>query len=247
MSNTITPEPYNPLEGDRPELTVKLHENTEEHVSIIIVHKDRPEYLNICLQSIAVCSFNNNYEIIVVDNASGQESQDFLNEIDGEVKVVRNEKNLYWSAAANKGVQVADKNSKYFIFMHCDVVVLNPAWIDLLINVSESQQSGFVGIDTQSYRMGDQKVEFLQEFLLMLTRDTWDEIGPWPEQLPQVGPSFIMTMKAQNRGCRPQIMKNQIVHHYRIFSLDISEYERMTEQAMSVLPKLLNDVQSRPL
>jgi len=238
---------HNPLEGDRPEMSIKLHQNTDDHVSIIVVHKDRPEYLNICLQSIAVTSFNNNYEIIVVDNGSGKESQEFLKDIEGEVKVVRNEKNLYWSAACNKGVQAADKNSKYFIFMHCDLVVLNPAWIDLLVNVAEAQQSGFVGIDTQSYMMGNQKVEFLQEYILLMTRETWDDIGPWPEELPQVGNAFIMTMRAQNKGHKPQIMKNQIVHHYRIFSLDISDFERMTEQAMSILPKLLNDVQSRPV
>ncbi len=238
---------HNPLEGDRPEMTIKLHENSEDHVSIIVVHKDRPEYLNICLQSIAVTSFNNNYEIIVVDNGSGKESQEFLKDIESEVKVIRNEKNLYWSAACNKGVQAADKNSKYFIFLHCDVVVLNPAWIDLLVNVSESQQSGFVGIDTQAYMMGNQKVEFLQEYVLLITREAWGDIGPWPEELPQVGPSFIMTMKAQNRGHKPQIMKNQIVHHYRIFSLDISDFERMTEQAMTTLPKILSDVQSQSL
>ena len=192
-------------------------------------------------------SFNNNYEIIVVDNGSGKDSQEFLKDIEGEVKVVRNEKNLYWSAACNKGVQAADKNSKYFIFLHCDVVVLNPAWIDLLVNVSEAQQSGFVGIDTQSYMMGNQKIEFMQEYVLLVTREAWNDIGPWPEQLPQVGHTFIMTMRAQNRGHKPQIMKNQIVHHYRIFSLDISDYERMTEQAMTTLPKLMTDVQSRPL
>jgi hypothetical protein len=56
-----------------------------------------------------------------------------------------------------------------------------------------------------------------------------------------------MTMKAQNRGHKPQIMKNQIVHHYRIFSLDISDFERMTEQAMTILPKILSDVQSQSL
>lgn len=238
---------HNPLEGERPEMSIKLHENSEEHISIIVVHKDRPEYLNICLQSIAVTSFNNNYEIIVVDNASGKESQEFLNEIEGEVKVVRNEKNMYWSAAANKGVQAADKNSKYFVFMHCDVVVLNPAWLDLLINVSEAQNSGFVGIDSQSYMMGGKKVEFLQEHVLLMTREAWNDVGPWPEQLPQVGHSFVMTLKAQNLGHKPQIMKNPIVHHYRIFSLDISEYERMTEQAMATLPKLMSDIQSRSL
>jgi len=238
---------HNPLEGDRPELSVKLHENSEEHISIIVVHKDRPEYLNICLQSIAVTSFNNNYEIIVVDNNSGKESQDFLNDIEGEVKVVRNDKNLYWSAAANKGVQAADKRSKYYIFLHCDVVVLNPAWIDLLVNVSEAQQSGMVGIDTQAYQMGNQRVEFLQEYVLLMTKECYDEVGPWPESLPQIGPSFVLTLKAQNKGYKPQIMKNPVVHHYRIFSLDVSEYERMTEKAMVELPKLLSDVHSRPI
>lgn len=238
---------YNPLEGNRPELSVKLHESSNEHISIIIVHKDRPEYLNMCLQSIAVTSFNNNYEIIVVDNGSGKETQDFLDDIESEVKVVRNGKNLYWSMAANKGVQAADKNSKYFIFMHCDVVVLNPAWIDLLINVSDAQGSGFVGIDTQTYMLGNQRVDFLQEHVLLVTRECWDDIGPWPEKLPQIGGSFVLTLRAQNRGHKPQIMKNQIVHHYRIFSLDISEFERLTEQAMSEIPKLMSDVQSRPV
>ena len=245
MATSITP--HNPLEGDKPELSIKLHENTDEHVSIIIVHKDRPEYLNICLQSIAVTSFNNNYEIIVVDNASGKESQDFLKDIEGEVKVVRNEKNLYWSAACNKGVQAADGNSKYFIFLHCDVVVLNPAWMDLLINVSEAQQSGLIGIDTQSYMIGTQKIDFLQDFIVAMTREAWKDIGPWPEELPMIGSAFILTMRAQSRGHKPQIMKNAIVHHYRIFSMDISEDERMTEQAMAILPNLMSDVQSRPL
>lgn len=239
--------PHNPLEGDRPEVTIPLHENTSEQISIIVVHKDRPEYLNICLQSIAVTSFNNNYEIVVVDNNSGKDSQAFLDDIESEVKLVRNDKNLYWSAACNKGVQRADKNSKYIIFLHSDIVITNPAWIDLLINVSEAKNSGFVGIDTQSYMMGSQKVEFIQEHMLLMTRECWNDIGPWPEQLPLVGNSFIMTLRAQNKGHSPQIMKNPICHHYRIFGIDINEYERITEQAMTTMPKLLSDVNSRPL
>ena len=75
---------HNPLEGERPEMSIKLHENSEDHVSIIVVHKDKPEFLNICLQSIAVTSFNNNYEIVVVDNGSGEDSQSFLEDIKDE-------------------------------------------------------------------------------------------------------------------------------------------------------------------
>ena len=235
---------HNPLEGERPEMVFNLHDGSDEQVSIIIVHKDRPEYLNICLQSIAVTSFNNSYEIIVVDNGSGQESQSFLDDIEGEVKVIRNEKNLYWGPAANKGAAAADKNSKYLIFLHCDVVVLNPAWIDLLVNVSESQGAGMVGVELQSYFMQNQKVDFIQEWCLLMTKDCWRDIGPFPESLPQIGTSFIMTMKAQQRGYKPQVMKNPICHHYRIFSLDINEYERLTEQAMVNIPKLMRELQT---
>jgi glycosyltransferase involved in cell wall biosynthesis len=237
--------PHNPLEGERAEIAIPLHENTAEQVSIIVVHKDRPEYLNICLQSIAVTSYNNNYEIIVVDNNSGKDSQAFLNDIESEVKLVRNDKNLYWSAACNKGVQKADKNSKYLVFLHSDVVITNPAWLDVLINVAESKNAGMVGIDTQSYMMGSQKVEFIQEYMLLMTRECWNDIGPWPEQLPLVGNAFVMTLKAQNLGHSPQVMKNPICHHYKIFGIDINEYERLTEQAMVTIPKLLSDVNSR--
>jgi GT2 family glycosyltransferase len=110
--------------------TVKIditRTNVEDSISIVIVNKDKPEYLNICLQSIAVNSSNNNYEIIVVDNASGPETQTFLDDLEKDVKVVRNDKNLYFSAAANLGFRHANKNSKYVIFMHYDVVILNPA------------------------------------------------------------------------------------------------------------------------
>jgi GT2 family glycosyltransferase len=243
--NLPTPAPHNPLEGAQPELTINLHDGSEEQVSIVIVHKDRPEYLNICLQSIAVTSLNNNYEIIVVDNASGQDSQDFLNEIEGEVKVIRNSKNEWWSKACNIGAKAADKNSKYLIFMHCDVVVLNPAWIDLLINVSESQESGLVGVDMGSYYMQNQKVDFIQDWCCMMTRECWKEAGPFPEDLPMVGGAFVLTMKGQQKGFRPQIIKNQIVHHYRIFSLDFSQWERFTESAMTQIPKLMREVQTQ--
>jgi GT2 family glycosyltransferase len=239
--------PHNPLEGERPELTLSLESSSDEQVSIVIVHKDRPEYLNICLQSIAVTSVNNNYEIIVVDNNSEKDSQDFLDEISEEVTVIKNKENLFWSAAANKGVEKASKKSKYIIFLHCDVVITNPAWIDLLINVSESSNSGLVGLELQSYYMQSQKVDFIQEWCMLVTRDCWEKVGPFEERLPQIGSPFIFTIEAQNKGFKPQIMKNIIAHHYRIFSLDMNEYERIIEQAMVMIPQVVREKQGTPL
>lgn len=239
--------PHNPLEGNKPELSINLHDGSEEQVSIIVVHKDRPEYLNICLQSIAVASYNNNYEIIVVDNASGVDSQEYLDEIEKEVKVIRCKENLYWGPAANKGAEAADKRSKYLVFMHCDVVVLNPAWLDLFINVSEAHNSGLVGVEMQSYYLQQQKVDFIQEWCMMVTRECWEDVGPFSPELPQIGTSFLFTMKAQQASYRPQVMRNPVCHHYRIFSLDINTFERETERTMSTLPKLLRQIQSKPI
>lgn len=241
-STPITP--HNPLEGPRSELTINLYDGTDDQISIIIVHKDRPEYLNILLQSICVCSTANNYEIIVVDNASGQDSQDFLSELEssGEIKVVRNPRNEYWSKAANRGAQAADRNSKYLIFMHCDVVVIHPAWIDLLVNASESQRSGLIGVEPMTWTMGDNKATFIQEYCMLMTRQCWEECGPWCEELPQVGGAFILTMNAIQKGFKPQQLNNQrLVHHYRVFNLNVSEYEKFAEQARVTIPKVMRN------
>ena len=63
-------KPYNALEGKKPTLSFNLHDGSDERISIVVVHKDKPEYLSMCLQSIAICSVNSNIEIIVVDNNS---------------------------------------------------------------------------------------------------------------------------------------------------------------------------------
>src|SRR3954462_4312097 len=113
--------PHNPLEGQPVDLVLPLHDGSDEQISIIVVHRDRPEFLNICLQSIAVTSINNNYEIIVVDNGSvNQDAIDYLDDLKQEhdIKVIRNVQNNWWAAAANQGAKVASKHSRYLLFMH---------------------------------------------------------------------------------------------------------------------------------
>lgn len=238
--------PYNPLEGERPSLNVDLLNNSDEQISIVIVHHNRPEYLSLCLQSIAVASFNYNFEIIVVDNAStGTDVETLFEDIKDDVKLIRNEKNLYWSAACNKGADAARKDSKYIVFMHCDIVITEPTWLDLLISVAESHKAGLVGVEMQQYVIGGKKVDSIREWLLLLTRDCWEECGPFPEKIPMVGSSFILTMNASHKGYKPQVMKNPIAHHYKIFSMDVSTYEMLTEKAMIEIPRYLNALQSR--
>jgi GT2 family glycosyltransferase len=240
--NKAQPIPHNPMENpEKPELVIDLHDGSNEQVSIIIVHHNRPEYLVVCLQSIHFMSNLNNYEVIVVDNATeDSDTVEFLEVIQKEgVKVIRNNENLFWSAAANRGAALADKNSKYLIFMHCDTVVLNSAWIDTMINISEAKGSGIVGNQLSSYLVAKQQVQYIPEWCVMFTRDCWEDIGPWPEELPLVGHSFIMTVRAQYRGYKPTACTNNLVHHYRAISFDPNKYEQMVEKAMAQVPKLM--------
>jgi len=198
-----------------------------------------------CLQSIHVMSNYNNYEVIVVDNGSSQETQDYLDVIEEEgIKVVRNEENLYWSQAANQGAAVADKNSKYLVFLHCDTVILNQAWLDLLINVSEANDAGLVGTQMQSYLIQKRKSDFIQEWCLLMTRECWDDCGPWPEELPVIGNAFIMTLRAQTKGYKPMAITNQIVHHYKAFSYTAEVFNAESEKSMAVIPTLMQQAQN---
>jgi hypothetical protein len=81
---------------------------------------------------------------------------------------------------------------------------------------------------------------------MLMTRQCWNDIGPWPEELPFVGMSFIMTLRAQLKGHQPQATGNSLVHHYKAFSMDPSEYERMSEQAMGIVGRLMQQARELP-
>ncbi len=231
----------NPLEPkDRPTLEIPL-QGSNEQVSIIVVHHERPEFLNICLQSIRIMSNLNNYEIIVVDNASKDEQTPlFLDALEEEgLKVVRNKENLYWSAAANKGASLADKNSKYLLFMHCDTVVLNQSWIDILINISVTNECGMVGTEMGKYIINKRPSGFVADWCVLITKECWEDCGPWPEQLPIIGHAFVLTWKVQSKGYKPQTITNLIVHHYSVFSFKTpEEYNDAVNASYAVIPKL---------
>jgi GT2 family glycosyltransferase len=116
-----------------------------------------------------------------------------------------------------------------------------------LINISESSDSGLVGLEFQSYYMQNQKVDFIQEWCMLVTRDCWEEAGPFDERLPIVGSSFVFTLSAQSKGYKPQVMKNIIAHHYKIFSFDINDYERIVERAMVTIPQIIRENQGYKL
>lgn len=221
-------------------MSLDLNDGTNSQVSIIVVSHNKPDYLNMCLQSIYTMTNLNNFELIVVDNASNAETQEYLDVLESEdVKVIRNKENKYWSAAANQGVAAADPNSHYYVFLHADTIVLDQSWIDILVGLAEGKNSGLVGTKLATLLLNQQtKVDYVQEWCLLVSRKCWEDIGPWPEELPLIGNSFIMTWRAQSKGYKPCVYPKSLVHHYQASSYDLNEYEELRKKSQSVMTKL---------
>lgn len=228
----------------RAELSLPLHDGTEDKVSIIIVNRNKPHYLNQCLQSIVIASVNHNYEIIVVDNGSDSETQDFLDKIEEHVTVVRNDKNLFWGPAANRGAHAASKDSNYFIFLHSDVIVLDPRWIEHLISVTRTHKgTGMVGVQLSPFKYQGQQIDYVSEWCMLLSRECWENMGNFSEKVPQIGVGFLATMQAQFKGFKPQVIRHPLCHHCQIFNLDVNDYELLKERAAEDIPKIMRQLQ----
>ncbi|SEN20323.1 hypothetical protein SAMN05216436_1135 [bacterium A37T11] len=93
-------------------------------VSFIIVNYKTASLVCRCVQSIKQHTQFQTYEIIVVDNASGDDSLGILSELT-DIILVKNTRNSGFGAANNMGAGFA--NGKYLFFVNPDAYLLNDA------------------------------------------------------------------------------------------------------------------------
>ncbi len=103
--------------------------------SVIIPVYNKAGYTSQCLGAIAENSGFDNYEAIIVDNASTDGTKDFLRSLEGDIQIITNNENLGFVEACNQGAKVA--RGKYLIFLNNDTVP-KPGWLTELIRVAEN-------------------------------------------------------------------------------------------------------------
>lgn len=94
-------------------------------LSIIIVTYNSAADIKTCLSSIGS---GHNYEVIVVDNASQDKTQEIVRQFPG-VKLILNEKNLGYARANNQGITISQ--GEYILLLNPDTVLQNHA-LDLM-------------------------------------------------------------------------------------------------------------------
>ena len=108
--------------------------STHPLVSVVIPHYAGTEILSECLTSLNNCSYPN-LEIIVVDNASPDDSVYFIKSNFQNVILIQSEYNRGFAGGCNFGIQHA--RGKYLLILNNDTIH-DPDWIDPLVKMMES-------------------------------------------------------------------------------------------------------------
>lgn len=95
------------------------------NISIIILSWNTKEYLQKCLTSLGDRLNSNDYEIIVIDNASEDGSAEMVHEHFPSVKLVVNPTNTGYAAGNNLGISMAQGN--HILLMNSDIEVIENA------------------------------------------------------------------------------------------------------------------------
>lgn len=112
-------------------------------VSIVIVNHNTRDLLSACIDSIYRNTFGCTFEIIVVDNASTDESETCIKEHYPLVIWINTGANLGFGRANNRGVQSA--TGKYIFLLNSDTILCNDA-ISIFFIYAEEHSDEKIGI-----------------------------------------------------------------------------------------------------
>ncbi len=104
-------------------------------VSVIIPAFNKWEYTFKCLMAVATNTGDVAHEVIVVDNASSDETVQALPLLDG-IRLQRNEKNLGFAKASNQGAAMA--RGKFLMFLNNDTEV-RAGWLSSMVKILDGE------------------------------------------------------------------------------------------------------------
>ena len=111
--------------------------------SIIIPVWNKRELTEQCLTALAGVTSGISYEVIVVDNNSTDDTAHFLNQLSGDIQIIRNSENLGFAKACNQGARAA--RGRFFIFLNNDTIPLKNWLTALIAEVTSHPDVGIVG------------------------------------------------------------------------------------------------------
>ncbi len=115
-------------------------------LSVVILSFNTKRLLRDCLASIFNQTKGVNFEVIVVDNGSTDESVVMLEELrtkNKELRTIKNKRNLGFAKANNQGIKKAQ--AEYVLLLNSDTVLKNNAFLKLIEFAKDHPRAGIIG------------------------------------------------------------------------------------------------------
>jgi len=183
--------------------------DTAARASIIVVTYNNLALTRLCLESIVRNTDYPNYEVIVVDNSSADETPEYLRQMAAQhsnIKILLNTENRGFACANNQGIALS--TGERLVLLNNDTIV-PPGWLSRLLRHLNDRAVGLVGpvtnftgneakVEVDYQTLGEMEafaeelmwtndgriadIHMLAMFCVALRRDTHQKVGPLDEQ-----------------------------------------------------------------
>ena len=234
-----------------------------DRVSIVIPVYNALDYLKKCIDSLV--KFTQNYELIIIDNNSNEETKQYLNELKVTLgfKLQTNKENKGFSYACNQGIKLSGCN--YICFLNSDTV-LTPNWLGKMMRGFKLENAGILGAST-CYIAGKQCLTGLRDkrfnmsleeiidvsldlkedyeetevygFCYLVKKEVIDKIGAFDYKTFGLGcgEENDFNRRARIAGFKTYWVKGAYVHHYGSMTFNEAKID-LNRQLKKNYPKL---------
>ena len=160
-------------------------------VSIIVLNWNNYEDTKECLESLARISYPN-YEVIVVDNGSEDNSTKRIQKELPQHAYIYNDTNLGFTGGNNVGMKYAMKRGADYIFWINNDMVVDKGFLEPLVQAMENERAGLVGPATYYYEQREKIYSAGEDLNFFRTRLKKYKVAGKFRQVDALGGAFLI-------------------------------------------------------